>query len=243
MPATGCDHDAAPVALSFGGSHTVIDGSWMFFTHQSLACSGSFLRASDPGAPFGQSDTRCGSPMDAADAPWACARGAAPGAARAASSSSTPHIAAAPAARRKWTDNPAPIRRIMPHPVSKESPLDVIRLPPGRARFDVAAPARRRRGDRRDPGDCRLWSDRAAAAGGAGVRTGVPPLPPVANKLPRSTPEAQGVSSPALLAFVEAADSDIDAMHSFMLVRHGQVVAEGWWAPYDADDAARAVSR
>ena len=23
-------------------------------------------------------------------------------------------------------------------------------------------------------------------------------------------------------------------MHSFMLVRHGQVVAEGWWTPYDA---------
>ena len=26
----------------------------------------------------------------------------------------------------------------------------------------------------------------------------------------------------------------IDAMNSFMLVRHGNVVAEGWWAPYDA---------
>jgi CubicO group peptidase (beta-lactamase class C family) len=53
--------------------------------------------------------------------------------------------------------------------------------------------------------------------------------------LPRSTPEAQGVSSPALLAFVEAADQNIDSMNSFMLVRHGSVVAEGWWAPYDAD--------
>ena len=52
--------------------------------------------------------------------------------------------------------------------------------------------------------------------------------------LPRSTPEAQGVSSAAILAFIEAADQQIDAMHSFMLVRHGQVVAEGWWSPYDA---------
>jgi CubicO group peptidase (beta-lactamase class C family) len=52
--------------------------------------------------------------------------------------------------------------------------------------------------------------------------------------LPRSTPEAQGVSSPRLLAFVDAADRNIDAMNSFMLLRHGQVVAEGWWAPYDA---------
>ena len=51
--------------------------------------------------------------------------------------------------------------------------------------------------------------------------------------LPRSSPEAQGVSSPAVLAFVEAADK-IDSMNSFMLLRHGHVVAEGWWAPYDA---------
>jgi CubicO group peptidase (beta-lactamase class C family) len=50
---------------------------------------------------------------------------------------------------------------------------------------------------------------------------------------PRSTPEAQGVSSKAVLDFVEALDQ-VDAMHSFMLVRHGKVMAEGWWAPYDA---------
>jgi len=54
-----------------------------------------------------------------------------------------------------------------------------------------------------------------------------------ASALPRSAPEAQGVSSAQVLAFLEAADP-IDAMNSFMLVRHGQVVAEGWWAPYDA---------
>lgn len=52
--------------------------------------------------------------------------------------------------------------------------------------------------------------------------------------LPRSSPEAQGVSSPAVLAFIEAADKDIDSLHSFMLLRHGRVVAEGWWAPYSA---------
>ncbi len=33
--------------------------------------------------------------------------------------------------------------------------------------------------------------------------------------------------------FVESANK-IEQMHSFMLVRHGQVVAEGWWAPYGA---------
>src|SRR5262245_33909355 len=52
--------------------------------------------------------------------------------------------------------------------------------------------------------------------------------------LPRSTPKEQGVSSAALLEFVEIADKEIDQMHSFMLVRHGHVVAEGWWGPYDA---------
>ncbi len=50
---------------------------------------------------------------------------------------------------------------------------------------------------------------------------------------PRSTPESQGVSSAAVLTLVEALDQ-IDAMNSFMLVRHGQVIAEGWWTPYDA---------
>ncbi len=58
-----------------------------------------------------------------------------------------------------------------------------------------------------------------------------------AAELPRSAPEAQGVSSVDLLAFVEALDAAGDAtvadgLHSVMVVRHGHVVAEGWWAPY-----------
>lgn len=51
--------------------------------------------------------------------------------------------------------------------------------------------------------------------------------------LPRSTPEKQGVSSAQVLRFVEALDG-LDQVHSVMIVRHGQVVAEGWWSPYDA---------
>lgn len=54
-------------------------------------------------------------------------------------------------------------------------------------------------------------------------------------QLPRSTPEAQGISSRAILDFVEAADK-IDAVQSFMLLRHGHVVAEGWWSPYAPED-------
>jgi CubicO group peptidase (beta-lactamase class C family) len=52
--------------------------------------------------------------------------------------------------------------------------------------------------------------------------------------LPRSTPEAQGISSQAVREFVEAADK-INTLHSFMIVRHGQVIAEGWWKPEAAD--------
>jgi CubicO group peptidase (beta-lactamase class C family) len=53
--------------------------------------------------------------------------------------------------------------------------------------------------------------------------------------LPRSAPEAQGLSSAAVLTFVEAAARESEHLHSVMLVRHGHVVAEGWWAPYAAD--------
>src|SRR5438132_13894257 len=53
--------------------------------------------------------------------------------------------------------------------------------------------------------------------------------------LPRSTPERQGISSADILDFVDTADRQIDTMNSFMLVRHGYVVAEGWWGPYDRD--------
>jgi len=56
-----------------------------------------------------------------------------------------------------------------------------------------------------------------------------------ATPLPRSAPEAQGVSSTALSDFVTALDQQIDGMHSLMVVRHGLVIAEGWWSPYDAD--------
>ena len=56
-----------------------------------------------------------------------------------------------------------------------------------------------------------------------------------AGKLPRSTPEAEGVSSAGILAFLDAVQHSKHEMHSFMLVRHGRVVAEGWWSPYGPD--------
>ncbi len=51
-------------------------------------------------------------------------------------------------------------------------------------------------------------------------------------QLPRSAPEAQGVASAGLLEFLETVDRVRLNLHSLMVLRHGQVVAEGWWAPY-----------
>jgi CubicO group peptidase (beta-lactamase class C family) len=58
--------------------------------------------------------------------------------------------------------------------------------------------------------------------------------------LKRSTPEEQGVRSEAILRFVEAIEQsrteDMDQdLHSFILLRHGHVISEGWWQPYEKD--------
>ncbi|MBI1369009.1 MAG: serine hydrolase [Planctomycetes bacterium] len=48
-----------------------------------------------------------------------------------------------------------------------------------------------------------------------------------------TAPEAQGVNSAGVQAFVEAFEKEVDAPHGFVLVRHGHPIAAGWWAPYD----------
>src|SRR3984893_19363093 len=53
--------------------------------------------------------------------------------------------------------------------------------------------------------------------------------------LPRSAPAASGVSSAAISALVDRLDEKSIECHSLMVVAHGPVVAEGWWAPYSAD--------
>ena len=53
-----------------------------------------------------------------------------------------------------------------------------------------------------------------------------------AAELPRSTPEQQGIDSAAVAEFVAALDTEIEDVHGLMILRHGHVVAEGWWAPY-----------
>jgi CubicO group peptidase (beta-lactamase class C family) len=48
----------------------------------------------------------------------------------------------------------------------------------------------------------------------------------------RSAPETQGIRSSAILAFLDAAEREIRHLHSLILLRHGAVVAEGYWEPY-----------
>ncbi|HZG66924.1 MAG TPA: serine hydrolase [Herpetosiphonaceae bacterium] len=55
------------------------------------------------------------------------------------------------------------------------------------------------------------------------------------HQLPGDTPEAQGIPSSAILAFVDAAEEQNVELHSLMLLRNEHVVAEGWWAPYRPD--------
>ncbi|WP_052339197.1 serine hydrolase domain-containing protein [Gorillibacterium massiliense] len=54
-------------------------------------------------------------------------------------------------------------------------------------------------------------------------------------KLPRKSPEELGLSSLAVSAFLHELQTKELELHSFMLLRHGAVAAEGWWAPYEHD--------
>ena len=53
-----------------------------------------------------------------------------------------------------------------------------------------------------------------------------------------ATPESQGVPSEAILEFIDGCEKtfdagDLGAMHGFVIVRHGKVIAEGSWKPFD----------
>jgi CubicO group peptidase (beta-lactamase class C family) len=52
--------------------------------------------------------------------------------------------------------------------------------------------------------------------------------------LPRASPESQDVASSGILDFVNEIESRSLNLHSLMVLRHGHVIAEGWWAPYAA---------
>src|ERR1700733_7874933 len=52
--------------------------------------------------------------------------------------------------------------------------------------------------------------------------------------IPRSSPERQGVSSAGILRFLDAIRASGQEFHSIMILRHGHVIAEGWWYPYSS---------
>ncbi len=54
-------------------------------------------------------------------------------------------------------------------------------------------------------------------------------------QLMRTNPEAEGIPSSVVLDFITAVEQHahpLDAVQGFMLLRHGNVAAEGWWTPY-----------
>ena len=54
--------------------------------------------------------------------------------------------------------------------------------------------------------------------------------------LPSSTPSAQGVDASGVLAFLDAVEAaELVEPHSLMILRHGRLVASGWWEPYTPD--------
>jgi len=55
------------------------------------------------------------------------------------------------------------------------------------------------------------------------------------SEFPRSTLEAQGIASSSIQAFVDAIEQSSAGVHSFILIRNGHIVADGWWKPYASD--------
>jgi CubicO group peptidase (beta-lactamase class C family) len=54
--------------------------------------------------------------------------------------------------------------------------------------------------------------------------------------LPHSTPSAEGVDPAGIEAFLDVIDRSPQLeLHSLIVLRHGKVLAEGWWEPFAAD--------
>lgn len=54
----------------------------------------------------------------------------------------------------------------------------------------------------------------------------------------QATPESLGISSQAILDFINAAEKERpNDLHSFFILRHGKEVASGWWNPYESETA------
>ena len=56
----------------------------------------------------------------------------------------------------------------------------------------------------------------------------------VSLRLTRVAPEAVGIPSGDVHALLDALEASGSELHGMMVLRHGMVAAEGWWAPYAA---------
>ena len=50
----------------------------------------------------------------------------------------------------------------------------------------------------------------------------------------QSLPEAEGVSSVAINNFLDASNKSKSEFHSIMILRHGKLITQSWWNPYNA---------
>jgi CubicO group peptidase (beta-lactamase class C family) len=55
-------------------------------------------------------------------------------------------------------------------------------------------------------------------------------------QLPRLAPSELDVDAARIVGYLDAVDAAGMDLHSLMILRHGVVAAEGWWAPYRSDD-------
>ncbi|MDD4773398.1 MAG: serine hydrolase, partial [Eubacteriales bacterium] len=61
-------------------------------------------------------------------------------------------------------------------------------------------------------------------------------------QLPRSTPESCGISSEHILRFIDKLERYRLNMHSYIIIRHGSILSEGYWKPFCADRLHRMYS-
>jgi CubicO group peptidase (beta-lactamase class C family) len=87
-----------------------------------------------------------------------------------------------------------------------------------------------------DPKSCdRRTLLKGMAAGSAALVFGDTvgsPASAASQKLPRSSPEGVGIDPAGVLGFINGVNEKLGGLHGLILMRHGQVAAEGWWAPY-----------
>jgi hypothetical protein len=58
----------------------------------------------------------------------------------------------------------------------------------------------------------------------------------VTSSFPLSSPSALGIAGGGISAFLDALDEAADVEpHSLMLLRHGSIAAQAWWAPYEPE--------